>query len=199
MQTRRRFFPRHSRLNSRSRRIRRSASATSVRTAITKCSRSTLTNRPRYCPASILAFPGEHDELVFRRTSSYNGLEVDVNHRFSSGFQLRGVYTYSKSLDDGTAWNSSVASNAPGFVMVPLDPMRDYGPSTTDVRNLAVITGTYDLPFHRNRLVGGWSISAIGTFQSGLPFTPQLGFNPTGNGDTRNPIRPSVNLDLAAR
>src|SRR5262249_15985218 len=31
------------------------------------------------------------------------------------------------------------------------------------------------------------------TLQAGLPFTPQLGFNPTNDGDTRNPIRPSLN------
>jgi hypothetical protein len=36
-------------------------------------------------------------------------------------------------------------------------------------------------------------MSGIETLQSGLPFTPQLGFNPTNNGDTRNPIRPSWN------
>jgi hypothetical protein len=77
--------------------------------------------------------------------------------------------------------------------------------ATTDVRNLAVINGTYELPFGagkaflkgatgwRNQLVSGWSISGIGTLQSGLPFTPQLGFNPTKNGDSRNPIRPSLN------
>ena len=29
--------------------------------------------------------------------------------------------------------------------------------------------------------------------QGGFPFTPQLGFNPTNNGDSRNPIRPSWN------
>jgi hypothetical protein len=81
--------------------------------------------------------------------------------------------------------------------MFPLDPKLDYGPSTTDVRNLAVISATYELPFHRNRLVSGWSISGIGTFESGLPFTPQLGFNPTNNGDTRNPIRPSVNPNFS--
>ena len=39
----------------------------------------------------------------------------------------------------------------------------------------------------------GWSVSAIETVQSGFPFTPQLGFNPSNNGDTRNPVRPSVN------
>jgi hypothetical protein len=33
--------------------------------------------------------------------------------------------------------------------------------------------------------------------QSGFPFTPQLGFNPTNNGDSRNPIRPSWNPNFA--
>ncbi|MBV8865885.1 MAG: hypothetical protein JO210_10870 [Acidobacteriaceae bacterium] len=137
--------------------------------------------------------------------SSYNALELDLNRRFSRGLQLRAAYTYSKSLDDGTAWNSSVASNAPGFVMYPLNPKLDWGLSTTDVRQLASINGTYDLPLGRgkrflsgtsgwrDKLATGWSVSAIQTIQSGLPFTPQLGFNPTNNGDTRNPIRPSWN------
>ena len=59
--------------------------------------------------------------------SSYNALQVDLNHRFSHGFQIRGVYTFSKSLDDGTALNSSVGSNAPGFVMYPLNPKAGLG------------------------------------------------------------------------
>ena len=135
--------------------------------------------------------------------SLYNGLTVDVNHRFQRGLQFRGVYTWSKSLDDGTAWNTSVGANAPAFVMFPLDPKLDWGPASTDVRNLAVINGTYDLPFGRGSdsglsrtLVQGWSFSEIASLQSGFPFTPQLGFNPTNNGDSRNPIRPSVNPDF---
>lgn len=137
--------------------------------------------------------------------SSYNALHLDVNRRFSSGLQFRGVYTWSKSLDDGSAVNSSVGTNAPGFVMFPLDPKLDWGPSTFNVRNLSVINATYELPFGtgkhfasgfhgtRQKLVDGWSVSAIETLQSGLPFTPSLGYNPTNNGDSRNPIRPSVN------
>ena len=124
--------------------------------------------------------------------SSYNALTVDVNRRFSHGLQFRGVYTWSKSLDDGTALNSSVGSNAPGFVMFPLNPKLDWGPSTSDVRHLAVINATYELPFTK-RFIKGWTVSAIETLQSGLPFTPSLGYNPTNNGDSRNPIRPSVN------
>jgi hypothetical protein len=135
--------------------------------------------------------------------SSYNGLEVDANHRFNEGFQLRGVYTWSKNLDDGTAWNTSVGANSPAFVEFPLEPKLDWGPASTDVRNLAVVSGTWDLPFgqhdtgHVNRtLVRGWSISEIATLQSGFPFTPQLGYNPTNNGDSRDPIRPSINPDF---
>ena len=41
------------------------------------------------------------------------------------------------------------------------------------------------------QLVDGWSLSGIATLQSGFPLSPQLGYNPTGNGDTRNPVRPN--------
>jgi len=140
--------------------------------------------------------------------SSYNALQVDVNRHFSQGFQLRGVYTWSKSLDDGTALNSSVGANAPGFVMFPLEPKLDWGPSTSDARHIGVINASYQLPFGAgkkflgdqhgfvDKLVGGWTLSGIETLQSGLPFTPQLGFNPTNNGDSRNPIRPSWNTNF---
>jgi len=37
----------------------------------------------------------------------------------------------------------------------------------------------------------------IQTLQSGLPFTPQLSYNPSNDGDTRNPVRPSVNPNFA--
>jgi hypothetical protein len=125
--------------------------------------------------------------------SSYNALEIDVNRRFSRGLQFRGVYTFSKSLDDGSAWNTNVGVNAPGFVMYPGNPKLDYGLSTYDVRNLAVINATYELPFGAHTRLGGWSVSGIESLQSGFPFTPQLGYNPSNNGDSRNPVRPSYN------
>ena len=36
-------------------------------------------------------------------------------------------------------------------------------------------------------------MNSIVTAQSGFPFTPQLSYNPSNNGDTRNPVRPFVN------
>jgi hypothetical protein len=78
--------------------------------------------------------------------SSYNALEIDVNRRFAHGLQVRGNYTFSKSLDDGTALNSSVGANAPGFVMYPLDPKLDWSRSNADARNIASMNASYELP-----------------------------------------------------
>ena len=44
-----------------------------------------------------------------------------------------------------------------------------------------------------DRLVSGWSLNSIVTAQSGFPFTPQLSYNPSRNGDTKNPVRPFLN------
>lgn len=136
---------------------------------------------------------------VSEGVSSYNGLQVDVNHRFNKGLQFRGVYTFSKTLDDGDNMNTSVATNSPTFVSNPLNPLFDYGRASFDVRHSVVVNGTYALPFGRgatgwlNRVAGDWQLSAIETMESGLPFTPQLSYNPSNDGDTRNPVRPSLN------
>jgi hypothetical protein len=70
---------------------------------------------------------------------------------------------------------------------------------------MGLLSAVHELPFGRgktlanslegsiNKLVSGWSVTSIVTAQSGFPFTPQLSYNPSNNGDTRNPVRPFVN------
>ncbi|MGA7525037.1 MAG: carboxypeptidase regulatory-like domain-containing protein [Acidobacteriaceae bacterium] len=137
--------------------------------------------------------------------SSYNALEADLNHRLSHDLALRGVYTWAKALDDGDSLNATAAGNAPGLVSNPFDIKSDWGPATYDVRNVATIDAVYHLPFGRherflggagrltNGLIGGWTANSIVTLQSGFPFTPQLSYNPSNNGDTKNPVRPFAN------
>jgi hypothetical protein len=141
--------------------------------------------------------------------SSYHGLEVDVNHHWNNGLQFRGVYTFSKTLDDGDNLNTSVATNSPAFVANPLNPNADYGRASFDVRHSGVLQASYDLPFGRSAdssgnawekwLVANWQVSGIVTLQSGLPFTPQLSYNPSNDGDTRNPVRPSWNRNFTGK
>lgn len=137
--------------------------------------------------------------------SSYNALQLDVNHRFGNGLALRGVYTWSKDLDDGDSLNATAAGNAPGLVSNPFDLHADWGPATYDVRNAGVVNAVYELPIGRGKqffgdlggvasgFVSGWTVNSIVTLQSGFPFTPQLSYNPSNNGDNKNPVRPFKN------
>ncbi|HEV2324670.1 MAG TPA: carboxypeptidase-like regulatory domain-containing protein [Terracidiphilus sp.] len=140
-------------------------------------------------------------------TSSYNALQIDLNHRMSQGLLLRGVYTWSKTLDDGDSLNATAAGNAPGLVANPFDVKGDWGPATYDVRDIAVIDSSYELPFgprkpfaHGTHLAAkfarGWTADMILSLQSGFPFTPQLSYNPSNNGDSKNPVRPFANPDF---
>jgi hypothetical protein len=141
--------------------------------------------------------------------SNYNALQVDANHRFSHGMSLRGVYTWSKTLDNGDSLNATTSANAPALTSNPFNLHADYGLGGFDVRNVAVVSAIYELPFGRgqvlgnglsgwgNALVGGWSVNSIVTLQGGFPFTPQLSYNPSNNGDTRNPVRPFRNPDFS--
>lgn len=138
-------------------------------------------------------------------TSSYHALQVDVARRFSKGLSFRGVYTFSKALDDGDSLNQTTAGNAPGLVSNPYDPAADKGLATYNVTHVGVIHALYELPIGRGRrfgsnlegwtgqLASGWSLSSVVTLQTGFPLTPQLSYNPSNNGDTRNPVRPFLN------
>jgi hypothetical protein len=87
--------------------------------------------------------------------------------------------------------------------MNPLNARQDYGLSSFDIPHVASINATYEIPFRSKgssgagafarKVLGDWQASVITTVQSGLPFSPQLGFNPTNEGNSRNPGRPSLN------
>jgi hypothetical protein len=73
------------------------------------------------------------------------------------------------------------------------------------VRNAASINVLYELPLgagqrflsHARGVEGifanNWTFGSIFSYQSGFPFTPELSFNPSNNGDTSDPVRPSWN------
>jgi len=159
-----------------------------------------------YYPTTTLANPNLANSTSWASggVSNYNALELDVRRQYAHGLQLRGVYTWSKNLDDGSAWNTSVSANTPAFVSFPGNPRVDYGLAATNVSQAAAINGTWELPIgsghavlvnagqFAQRVAGGWSVSGIATLQTGFPFSPQLGYNPTGNGDSRNPARPQL-------
>lgn len=160
-----------------------------------------------FVPTSVRANPALANTWTYFSLgdSSYNALQVDLNRRFNSGLAVRGVYTWSKTIDNGDSLNATTSGNEPALVSNPFNLRADRGLANFDVRNAAVVSASYALPFGRgkhflntgpgigNTLVGGWTINSIVTLQGGFPFTPQLSYNPSNNGDTRNPVRPFVN------
>jgi hypothetical protein len=143
--------------------------------------------------------------------SSYNALQVDVNRRFSGGLTVRGVYTFSKVLDDGDSLNATTSGGGPALASNPFNLRSDWGLGTFDIRHVAVVNATYALPVGRgkryladyqgvaNGLISGWTVNSIVTLQGGFPFSPQLSYNPSNNGDTRNPVRPFANPDFTGK
>jgi len=99
--------------------------------------------------------------------STYNSLQVAWNRRFSNTFQFGVSYTLSKSMDNG--------SNQRDVVPDTYDTSMLWGPSEFDARHIVIINYLYQLPFFREqkgfagKALGGWQISGITQFQTGLP------------------------------
>ena len=138
--------------------------------------------------------------------SNYNALQLDVTHRLSHSLQFRANYTWQKSLDIHSS--SFLANGGVGGTTTILDPQNprlDWGPSNFNISHRVTGNFSYELPIGKKRalfgnvtgiadkLVSGWQWNGIITGQTGFPFTPLVGFNQSGNGDTRNPDRVSLN------
>ncbi len=137
--------------------------------------------------------------------SSYHSLQTELVHRLSGGLEMRANYTWSKNLDMNSGLTGAQSQNQSQMIMDRDNPRRDWGPSALNAASQASISGRYELPFGHGRhwlknaggvegkLLGGWQLNEIATLLSGFPFTPVIGANRSGDGDTRKPDRPSLN------
>jgi hypothetical protein len=137
--------------------------------------------------------PGLGD--VLSRTNGadswYNSGQLEVERRFHTNLTIRGSYTYSKYLDDGsevftTTGGSSIAE-------ITTNQHFDWGPSAYDRRQRFVAAYIWDLPYiHGNAfakaMTKGFTLSGITTFQTGSPGTISTGVD--SNGDGRGNDRP---------
>lgn len=110
--------------------------------------------------------------------SSYNGLNVQLERRYSAGLSLSAAYTWSHSMDNITEVFGGPAGDIQQFTDF------DAGRSSSgfDIRQRFVSSAVYELPFGRgkallnrggilNALLGGWEVTSIWSFQTGLPFS----------------------------
>lgn len=117
--------------------------------------------------------------------SNYNAMWLTVRKALWYGLQFNTTYTWSKSMDE-----VSQSAPAAGQALQNNFSVRDnYGPSDFDVRNRFVFSGTWELPFHGNRLKEGWLLANITQLQSGNPLNVVTTSTYTG---TAGNVRPTL-------
>jgi hypothetical protein len=134
--------------------------------------------------------------------SSYHSLQVKVEKRFHSGGTVLGAYTFSKILSNAetlTTWLDSPTGVA--GIQNWYNLSAEKALSSFDSRQRVTISYVYDLPFGKgqkflpgvhglaDRIVSGWGINGLTTFQKGFP----LGITATPNTTGLNTgLRPNV-------
>jgi hypothetical protein len=136
--------------------------------------------------------------------SNYNALQVDLRQANWHGLQGDFNYVWSKSLGLATANGNYTAAGASLFTLRNLK--LSYVPTSFDIRQVTHAYGTYDLPFGKgkaflsnggalDRVVGGFSVGTVITFQTGTPFQLLGGYatyNAAADGGTvLNGVTPS--------
>jgi hypothetical protein len=136
----------------------------------------TLGQPPSACTFSSI---GEISGLA---GSTYHALQTSLQKRFSQNFSMLASYTLSKTLDDVSSFNitGSASQSTAGendLAQNPFDLGAERGRSLFDARHRLVISYQWDLPFFNHaqgwyaRVLGGWQVNGITTFQTGTPFT----------------------------
>jgi trimeric autotransporter adhesin len=146
---------------------------------------------------------GDSNHFIFQTngaSSIYHGLNVQLMRRFSRGFNVMNLYTFSKNIDDSSGSGASVVAQNDA------DLAAERSLSSQDQRHRFQANVTYDLPFGQNRLflagasskvlnfVSGWSFFGNFSMASGSPLTARY---VSGNGSSAgaalyNSLRPDA-------
>lgn len=111
-------------------------------------------------------------------TSNYHSLQTQLQKRFKGSSFVNISYTWSHGLTTDPTDRSTGGANIP---QVSGDFRNNYGPTVADRRHVLTANFVWELPWLRSQqgfaghVFGGWQISGIQTFQTGLPLTAVLG------------------------
>src|SRR5579863_55879 len=143
-------------------------------------------------PASMLGCTGYHcgnpnpvfnniSAQIYDGWSNYNALQLHLQKRMSHGLDFQVNYAWSKSLDTGTGNGHGSGID---IYQNSYSPAANYGLSDFNATNTLVGQIVYELPFGRGRqfalrgpldqIAGGWRLSILFQWHSGIPFTPVI-------------------------
>lgn len=114
--------------------------------------------------------------------SNYHSLQIKAQRRLAGGSQINLAYT----------WSRNMTNSQNEFLSAPQDSYNfrgEYSRAIFDRRHVLSVNYIYELPYHQNqtgavgKLLGGWQISGITYYNTGLGFSPATSNNdPAGIG-----------------
>jgi hypothetical protein len=127
---------------------------------------------------------GTNAYLTNKGSSNYNGLLLTVDKNMSNGLRFEFNYTWSHSIDNTSqAANQNSMFNNSGMICDYYQPRACRGDSDFDVRQTIASNFIYELPIGHGRtylnhlgraldeIVGGWTISGIPSYRTGIAYT----------------------------
>jgi len=131
--------------------------------------------------------------------SSYHGMAVQLNKRFSHNYQFTISYTLSKVIDDVP---DPFALNVPladfRLLSDASNPRLDRAAGNSDQRHRFILSGVWQLNYAKGlrsapkAILGGWELSGILTTQSGLPYSGLVNFDLNNDGNSATDRTPGL-------
>jgi hypothetical protein len=128
------------------------------------------------------------DMLNNYSNSTYNALQIEARHRAASGLEFSANYTFSKVLSDAAGDSQSRIEQFLDINNPRLERARANFDLTHAIKGFAV----YALPLGArhtlhyrpvNKLIEGWSLGGIMTWQSGAPYSILSGYGTLNRAD----------------
>jgi hypothetical protein len=161
---------------------------------------------PQYTGYNIVA--------PMNRNSIYHSAQVKVEKRFAQGASILGSYTFAKLISDTDTLTAWLEPGGGLGVQNWYNIRAERSVANYDVPHRAVISFIYDLPFGKSkkflantgtgmdRIVGGWGVNGVSTYQSGFPLIMSMAVNTTnsqGGGQRPNSTGSSAKLEGSAQ
>jgi hypothetical protein len=152
-------------------------------------------------------FTGVYSAEPYNRDSSYQSLQVKFEKRFHNAGTLLAAYSFSKLIADTdtlTGWLEDGGCGCAAQVQDNNNLRLERSLSQTDIPHRLVVSYVLDLPVGKgkrllhdvggvtDKLISGWGINGISTFQSGLPLSFSTASNPLSQFGVGS-LRPNVN------
>ncbi|MBM3723935.1 MAG: TonB-dependent receptor [Acidobacteria bacterium] len=159
-------------------------------------------NAPSTAPNSgrLDTLQGDRTVRTNGGSSNYHGLQTMVHRRFQRGFMAMFSHTWSKAIDNGSEIFATTVAPLSSLPAVPAffgGQARERSVSFFHRDHRAVLTTVYDLPWMKSqqgfagRVIGGWQVAAIYTYETGIPYSVVNGIDADGFGGATD--RPNFN------